>query len=590
MTFRAKPVVKRAQKPSWESRDRKNFYLNIGFGLVVVAAVAHPRHRRRPDLLQRPPRVGRQRRRPVDHQGRAARPRRSSSSWRLDEAEPAHRHAEGGRPADPRPRPTQQSQLVDQQREQLVPIVARADHRHPDPGRSGDHGGRHASRTATSTPGSSRRPRRPRRVTPGSSRSRRRLERRRQPSRPRRRSPRPATKIDTALRDMQGGKTWEDVAKTVSTDASTAPQARRPRLDRRRTTRQADEAFARRRSSPPRSNTPTAVIEGEDGIFRIGRVTEIAPEIGRRAYIRTSSSTTASTLAKYRDGRPRRRRPREARGQGRRRRHQARSAARGQPRSTSARRRSTCRTTRSRSATSCTRRRTIPAGAATATIPGRRPVVGPRPRTTPRRRTPSSRTIRRQFDAIARAESDEESARGADRQRRRARRLRQRRQQLRRVVLEADPRRPSRPTASSSPRSRPNSASTSSRSSATRPDMAKHQGRDRRRRRLREDRPRRLRRAGGEPRRRPRLGRQGPARRRPDGRDLRDRRSARPRTSSPIDDDGQYLFRVAREEERTPEGRQLEEIRSRAVLRLVRAEEGSRRDRARPENSSPGPR
>ena len=40
MTFRARPVVKRAQKPSWESRDRKNFYLNIGFGLVVVAALA----------------------------------------------------------------------------------------------------------------------------------------------------------------------------------------------------------------------------------------------------------------------------------------------------------------------------------------------------------------------------------------------------------------------------------------------------------------------------------------------------------------------------------------------------------------------
>jgi len=33
MTFRAKPVAKRAQKPSWESRDRRNFYLNLGFGL-----------------------------------------------------------------------------------------------------------------------------------------------------------------------------------------------------------------------------------------------------------------------------------------------------------------------------------------------------------------------------------------------------------------------------------------------------------------------------------------------------------------------------------------------------------------------------
>jgi parvulin-like peptidyl-prolyl isomerase len=39
MTFRAKPVVKRAPKPSWESRDRRNFYLNLGFALVVAAAV-----------------------------------------------------------------------------------------------------------------------------------------------------------------------------------------------------------------------------------------------------------------------------------------------------------------------------------------------------------------------------------------------------------------------------------------------------------------------------------------------------------------------------------------------------------------------
>jgi len=40
MTFRAKPVAKRPQKHSWESHDRRNLYLNIGFGLVVLAAVA----------------------------------------------------------------------------------------------------------------------------------------------------------------------------------------------------------------------------------------------------------------------------------------------------------------------------------------------------------------------------------------------------------------------------------------------------------------------------------------------------------------------------------------------------------------------
>ncbi|MBA2755975.1 MAG: hypothetical protein H0U37_00845, partial [Chloroflexi bacterium] len=40
MTFRAKPVVKRSPRPSFENRDRRNFLLNVGFGLVVLAAVA----------------------------------------------------------------------------------------------------------------------------------------------------------------------------------------------------------------------------------------------------------------------------------------------------------------------------------------------------------------------------------------------------------------------------------------------------------------------------------------------------------------------------------------------------------------------
>ena len=39
MTFKAKPVVKRAQRPSLDSHGRRNLYLNVGFGLVTVAAV-----------------------------------------------------------------------------------------------------------------------------------------------------------------------------------------------------------------------------------------------------------------------------------------------------------------------------------------------------------------------------------------------------------------------------------------------------------------------------------------------------------------------------------------------------------------------
>jgi hypothetical protein len=39
MTFRAKPVVKRDHRPTWEGQDRRNLFLNLGFGLIVVIAV-----------------------------------------------------------------------------------------------------------------------------------------------------------------------------------------------------------------------------------------------------------------------------------------------------------------------------------------------------------------------------------------------------------------------------------------------------------------------------------------------------------------------------------------------------------------------
>ena len=40
MTFRAKPVAKRSQRPMWEQQGRRNMYLNIGFGLVILIAIA----------------------------------------------------------------------------------------------------------------------------------------------------------------------------------------------------------------------------------------------------------------------------------------------------------------------------------------------------------------------------------------------------------------------------------------------------------------------------------------------------------------------------------------------------------------------
>ena len=87
MTFRAKPVVKRSSKNSWESRDRRNTLLNIGFVVVIVGAVLLLLDRRRRVVLQRQPGRGRQRRRRVDLQGRAGATASLIEDWRLDEAE-----------------------------------------------------------------------------------------------------------------------------------------------------------------------------------------------------------------------------------------------------------------------------------------------------------------------------------------------------------------------------------------------------------------------------------------------------------------------------------------------------------------------
>jgi parvulin-like peptidyl-prolyl isomerase len=39
MTFRAKPVVKRTHRGGWDTRERRNLYLNVAFGLVVLVAI-----------------------------------------------------------------------------------------------------------------------------------------------------------------------------------------------------------------------------------------------------------------------------------------------------------------------------------------------------------------------------------------------------------------------------------------------------------------------------------------------------------------------------------------------------------------------
>ena len=102
MTFRAKPVVNQPHRPSRDSQSRRNFYLNIGFGLAVVLAVADPRRGRRRELLPRAPRprgdASTARPSPVTTSPSGARSRSGASSRRIARVNAAV----GGRSTDER--------------------------------------------------------------------------------------------------------------------------------------------------------------------------------------------------------------------------------------------------------------------------------------------------------------------------------------------------------------------------------------------------------------------------------------------------------------------------------------------------------
>lgn len=78
---------------------------------------------------------------------------------------------------------------------------------------------------------------------------------------------------DKARADLTGGKAWEEVAKAVSTDATAPTGGDLGWIDRQAAE---DEAFLEAIFAAE-PNTPTEVIEAEDGTYMIGRVTEIAP-------------------------------------------------------------------------------------------------------------------------------------------------------------------------------------------------------------------------------------------------------------------------------------------------------------------------
>ena len=293
MTFKAKPVVKRAQRPSWEGQDRRNFYLNIGFGIVVIAAVlilvvAGVLTWYNDHLAP----VG-----SVDGQQITKdelRDRFEIESWRLDEAERRVRTAvvagqlteaegqqqleqlEGTRqqlagialervidsklqarlateegiattPADVDAQLLKEATTPEQRHAWVIELAPEID--------SGATEATAAQKTAA------------------------------------------RTAAEAALEDLQGGKAWEDVASTVSTDPVTAAQGGDLGWLQGEDT-QIDPAFLTA-IFEAEANTPTEVIAGEDDVYRIGRVTEIVAETVDDAY-EAKLTNDGIDLTKYR--------------------------------------------------------------------------------------------------------------------------------------------------------------------------------------------------------------------------------------------------------------------------------------------------
>ena len=293
MTFRAKPVVRRFQRPSWDTRDRRNFYLNLGFGLAVIAAVvilgvAVALSYYNDHLAS----VGSVAGQTITKD--ELRDRLAIETWRLDVAQRRIR-AKATAGELTQAQAELQTQSIDQARQSLLETsLERIIDNRIQAGLATEEGvtvsdqdvdaklieeatdpeSRHAWQIEVkpqSDPGSSG----PTTEQKAAARS----------------------TIERALADIKGGKAWEDVARTVSTDSATAPQAGDLGWATKDDT-QTDEPFLTAIFAAA-INTPTDVVEGEDGIFRIGRVTEIAPESVDGAY-QDQLVNDGIDLAKYR--------------------------------------------------------------------------------------------------------------------------------------------------------------------------------------------------------------------------------------------------------------------------------------------------
>jgi parvulin-like peptidyl-prolyl isomerase len=271
MTFRAKPVVKRGHKSAWEAQDRRNLYLNIGFGLIVVLAIvilviaAGVTYYN--DHLASVGSVDGQNITKDDLSQRAA-----IDNWRLNESESRIKTAlvaghltQAQSDAAEQAITQQRNDIASNALERIIDSRLQAKLA-ADEGLTVAPSDIDARLTTEATVPESRhvfiisvKPE----VDSGSI----------EPTAAQTAAAK--AKADQALKDLQGGKAWEDVAKTVSTDAATAAQAGDQGWLTADDT-QVDEPTLKAAFAAA-ANTPTAVIQGDDGTFRIARVSEIVP-------------------------------------------------------------------------------------------------------------------------------------------------------------------------------------------------------------------------------------------------------------------------------------------------------------------------
>jgi PPIC-type PPIASE domain. len=293
MTFKAKPVVKRAQRPSWEGHDRRNLYYNIGFGIVVAAAVLilliAAGLSWYNDHLSPVGSIDGQSITKDDFKDRFA-----IETWRLDESERRIRTAVASGQLTDAEGQTQLS-AMSQQRQQLAGVTLE---------RLIDN--KLQAKLAVEEGIT---------VTPTDIDARLLVEATKPESRhawvievkpesdPGAVAPTDAqkaaakAKAEAALKNLQGGKAWDGVAQSVSTDASSSPQSGDLgwlMADDSQT----DEPYLKAIFAAT-VNTPTDVIEGTDAIYRIGRVTEIAAVAVDNDY-QANLTNDGIDLAKYR--------------------------------------------------------------------------------------------------------------------------------------------------------------------------------------------------------------------------------------------------------------------------------------------------